>query len=158
MVQLSHQGNLVVPPSLGRLWSARSSRPSASPSAPTSVALLSTSTSKENIRTTLEGKYRWEIITCCCASWCWSVRWLKFDHNYIIVFDSCRWTLRLSVTHRLPTRPWPVWRSILTGISISNLLRTCDEKENGTRPSISPIEYETHDDHDLVSVGNEKVS
>ena len=42
--------------------------------------------------------------------------------------------------------------------NFENLLRTCNEKYNGTRPSISPIEYETHYDPDLVSVGNEKVS
>lgn len=42
--------------------------------------------------------------------------------------------------------------------NFENLLRTCDEKYNGTRPSISPIEYETHYDPDLVSVGNKKVS
>ena len=42
--------------------------------------------------------------------------------------------------------------------NFENLLRTCNEKYNRTRPSISPIEYETHYDPDLVSVGNEKVS
>ena len=35
--------------------------------------------------------------------------------------------------------------------NFEKLLRTCDEKYNGTRPSISLIEYETHYDPDLVS-------
>lgn len=32
-----------------------------------------------------------------------------------------------------------------------DLLRSCDKEYNGTRPSIAPIEYDTHYDPDLVS-------
>ena len=32
-----------------------------------------------------------------------------------------------------------------------DLLRSCDKEYNGTRPSITPIEYDTHYDADLVS-------
>ena len=37
-----------------------------------------------------------------------------------------------------------------------DLLRSCDNEYNGTRPSISPIEYETHYDPDLVSEREEE--
>ena len=34
--------------------------------------------------------------------------------------------------------------------NFENLLRSCDKEYNGTRPSISPVEYDTHYDPDLV--------
>ena len=34
--------------------------------------------------------------------------------------------------------------------NFENLLRSCDKEYNGTRPSISPVEYDTHYDQDLV--------
>jgi len=32
-----------------------------------------------------------------------------------------------------------------------DLLRKCDREYNGTRPSVDPVEFETHYDPDLVS-------
>lgn len=36
--------------------------------------------------------------------------------------------------------------------SFEDLLRQCDKQYNGTRPSVDPIEFETHYDPDLVGV------
>ncbi len=35
--------------------------------------------------------------------------------------------------------------------SFQGILQSCDEAYNGTRPSVEPIEYETHYDPDMVS-------
>ncbi len=35
--------------------------------------------------------------------------------------------------------------------SFQSTLQSCDEAYNGTRPSVEPIEYETHYDPDMVS-------
>ena len=35
--------------------------------------------------------------------------------------------------------------------SFESLLRECDNQYNGTRPTVDPIEYETHYDPNLVS-------
>ena len=40
--------------------------------------------------------------------------------------------------------------------SFEDLLRSCDKEYNGTRPSIAPIEYDTHYDPDLVSERRKK--
>ena len=34
------------------------------------------------------------------------------------------------------------------------LLRDCDQRYNGTRPSVDPVEFETHYDPNLVSAGS----
>ncbi len=40
--------------------------------------------------------------------------------------------------------------------NFESLLRECDKHYNGTRPSVDPIEFETHYDPDLVRVAGRK--